>query len=46
VPVDRVVAELVPVLARFKSERLPGETFGDFCDRVGVADLSAAVSPV
>ena len=39
VPYDRVVAELVPVLARFKEERNPGESFGDFCDRVGVDEL-------
>ncbi len=36
VPFERVVDELVPVFARFKSERNSGETFGDFCDRVGV----------
>ncbi len=40
VPYDRVVAELVPVLARFKEERLAGESFGDFCDRLGVRRAS------
>jgi sulfite reductase (ferredoxin) len=39
VPYDRIVAELRPVLARFKAERLKGETFGDFCDRLGVEEL-------
>lgn len=39
VPYDQVVAELVPVLARFKEERNPGESFGDFCDRLGVDEL-------
>jgi sulfite reductase (ferredoxin) len=42
VPFDSVVAELVPVLTRFKAERLDGETFGDFCDRLGVENLAAA----
>jgi sulfite reductase (ferredoxin) len=46
VPFDRVVAELVPVLARYKAERLPGESVGDFCDRVGVEELAGAVSAV
>lgn len=45
VPFDRVVAELVPVFARFKAERLPDETFGDFCDRVGVEELAGEPSP-
>ena len=45
VPFDRVVPELVPVFARFKAERRPGETFGDFCDRVGVEALAGEPSP-
>ena len=36
----RVVAELVPVFVRFKDERMDGESFGDYCDRVGVANLA------
>ena len=40
VPFDQVVAELVPVFARFKAERQNGETFGDFCDRIGVEELA------
>jgi sulfite reductase (ferredoxin) len=40
VPYDQVVSELVPVLLRFKSERMPGESFGDYCDRVGVENLA------
>ncbi len=39
VPFDRVVAELVPVFARFKAERFADETFGDFCHRIGVEEL-------
>jgi sulfite reductase (ferredoxin) len=44
VPYDRVVAELVPVLVRFKEERLEEESFGDFCDRVGVEELARAAA--
>ncbi len=40
VPYDRVVAELVPVLLRFTQERRPGESLGDFCDRLGVDELA------
>jgi sulfite reductase (ferredoxin) len=40
VPYDRVVAELVPVFARFKAERHEAEFFGDFCDRIGVEELA------
>ena len=42
VPYDRVVAELVPVFERFKAERQDGESFGEFCARVGVEKLAAA----
>jgi sulfite reductase (ferredoxin) len=45
VPVDRVVAELLPVFARFKDERKGGETFGDFCYRVGIEELAGSLSP-
>jgi sulfite reductase (ferredoxin) len=44
VPFDRVVDELVPVLARYKAERSDGETFGDFCHRVGVEALAGVPS--
>ena len=40
VPIDEVVGELVPILTRFKDERAPAETFGDFCHRVGVEALA------
>ncbi len=46
VPFDRVVDELVPVLARYRAERGEGETFGDFCHRVGVEALAGAASGV
>jgi sulfite reductase (ferredoxin) len=45
VPYDRIVAQLRPVFVRFKAERRDGESFGDFCDRIGAAELSRAGSP-
>jgi sulfite reductase (ferredoxin) len=45
VPHDRVVAELLPVFSRFKAEREDGESFGEFCARVGIENLAAAVVP-
>jgi sulfite reductase (ferredoxin) len=45
IPFERVVAELVPVFTRYKAERRPDETFGDFCDRVGVEELAGEPSP-
>jgi sulfite reductase (ferredoxin) len=45
VPYDRVVAELIPVFVRFKAERSPGESLGDFCARIGVEELARAASP-
>ena len=40
VPFDQVVPELVPVFTRYRDERSDGETFGDFCHRVGVEALA------
>ncbi len=39
VPAEELVSTLVPVLAYYKQEREPGETFGDFCHRKGMQDL-------
>jgi sulfite reductase (ferredoxin) len=39
VPTDRVVPTLVPVLRLFQEGRQDGETFGDFCHRVGKDEL-------
>lgn len=39
VPAEEIVQTLVPLFMYFKSDRQPGETFGDFCHRKGVADL-------
>ncbi len=41
VPTDEVVPTLLPLFAYFKQARQNGETFGDFCDRKGQADLLA-----
>jgi sulfite reductase (ferredoxin) len=43
VPLEQLVAALVPVLVRFKQQRSEGETLGDFCNRVGCEGLAAAV---
>lgn len=40
VPAEEVVATLVPLFVYFKHDRQDGETFGDFCHRKGIADLS------
>ncbi|WP_165230851.1 NADPH-dependent assimilatory sulfite reductase hemoprotein subunit [Aquisphaera insulae] len=39
VPYDRLVPELVEVFTRFKAERQPGESFGDYCGRLGTKAL-------
>ena len=46
VPIENLVLELTPVLARFKAERTAGESFGDYCHRVGVETLNGEASPV
>jgi sulfite reductase (ferredoxin) len=45
VPYDQVVSELVAVFTRFKAERNPSESLGDFCARLGVDELARAPSP-
>jgi sulfite reductase (ferredoxin) len=47
VPADSWEKELEPLLAFFKEARTAGEAFGDFCARVGVAELQtyAAAHP-
>jgi sulfite reductase (ferredoxin) len=42
VPKDEIVPVLAPVFARFKSERVNGESFGDFCNRLGKDELGPA----
>ncbi len=42
VPKEEIVPKLAPVLAHFKEERHEGESFGDFCDRLGQEKLAEA----
>lgn len=46
VPLDRIVDELSPVFEQFRDERNDAESFGDFCERVGLATLEAEEEPV
>ncbi len=39
VPFESIVSTLKPVFVAFKAERLPNETFGDFCTRAGNEQL-------
>jgi sulfite reductase (ferredoxin) len=41
VPAEELVPTLAGVFAYFRTDRLPGETFGDFCHRKGRDDLLA-----
>ena len=45
VPAHLISSVLSPVLAAFENERLGGETFGDFCDRVGIDALRSRFNP-
>jgi sulfite reductase (ferredoxin) len=45
VPYDQVVAELVPVFVRYEALAQAGESFGDFCDRIGVEELARSQAP-
>jgi sulfite reductase (ferredoxin) len=45
VPVAEVPQVLAPVLAAYEGEKGDGETFGDFCHRVGVAQLRERFAP-
>ena len=40
VPHDQIVPVLIPVFERFQSQRQNGETFGEFCARLGVEELA------
>jgi len=44
VPIDRLVPVLTPVLAYYRDERLNGEAFGDFANRVGLETLRQTIS--
>lgn len=43
VALDDIPALLAPVAERYGLERTDGETFGDFCHRLGVADLETVL---
>jgi sulfite reductase (ferredoxin) len=43
VPQAEIVPTLAPILERFRAERLPGENFGDYCQRQGQERLQALV---
>ena len=45
VPTDEVVPRLVPALKFFKESRQNGESFGDFCHRLGVEELARQPDP-
>jgi sulfite reductase (ferredoxin) len=46
VATSEVVSTLVPVLRYFKDSRQPGESFGDFCHRLGKDALLTATTEV
>lgn len=41
VPFEEIASTLTPLFVAFKHHRLEAETFGDFCNRVGVEQLTA-----
>ena len=43
VPLEQLVGTLTAVLSYFKQQRRAGETLGDFCFRVGLEELAAAL---
>lgn len=44
VPRERIVTVLLPLLARFRQDKREGESFGDFCHRLGHDSLRTLVS--
>lgn len=46
VPLDQIVPTLAPLLLAFKNGRSPGETFGDYCHRLGRDGLQRAAEEV
>jgi sulfite reductase (ferredoxin) len=39
VPLDKLVPTVLPLFAQYREDRLPGERFGDYWDRVGIEPL-------
>ncbi len=46
VPLEELVDSLRPLFLRFKEERADAETFGDYCDRIGIDALREYTSTV
>ncbi len=46
VPLAELVPTLRPLLEHFKAERQAGESFGEYCHRLGVEKLTAYLPPV
>ena len=46
VPVEEIVPTLTPLLEHFRDERLTGESFGDYCQRIGPERLASWLPPV
>ncbi|MBX3449071.1 MAG: NADPH-dependent assimilatory sulfite reductase hemoprotein subunit [Planctomycetaceae bacterium] len=46
IPLEQVVPVLAPLFGSFKADRQPGESFGDYCCRVGVEGLNAIADAV
>ncbi len=44
VPSTEIVPKLSPLFALFKEQRKDGESFGDFCDRLGQEELAAVAA--
>ncbi len=43
VPLNQIVPTLTPLLEDFKKSRQPGESFGDYCQRLGAETLRALI---
>ncbi len=42
VPLEEIASRLSPLLSKYNSERTDGESFGDFCHRMGQEALTSA----
>ena len=43
VPIEQIVPKLKSIFAAFKTERMNGESFGDYCTRVGIERLKGLI---
>ena len=46
VPLENITLTLTPLLLAYKGERQGSESFGDFCNRKGLAGLEAIAAAV